>query len=268
MAEKAMTMSPLDWVRFDTAGYEGPHVQEEDRVAAWVTPEGDEVRIFFVGMKPNLPADAKSDADFVAFYEEMLKGSGSRLVVAGVISARGVRAVRSIVSVPQEPSGRTYVASLIIPFRDFSYVLKCQCPERGITGMKEALLVDRSLAAGEVTFLDDGSYTIKDWMPDDPRHDAEFPDHPVARVRRLMDRVVGSLVVVEGVKAMPGFPLPGDGVGVDGSGGEDSRAGSEAVGSAQGRDGEAAKAPEPFDSGRASDTTGRKGWVSRLFGRR
>src|SRR5947209_4056201 len=93
----------------------------------------------------------------------MLPGSGGRLIVAGVVSAGGVRAVRSIISLPQEPSGRTYVASLIIPLRDFSYVLKCQCPEKGVTGMKEAILADRSMAADEVTFLDDGTFTIKDW---------------------------------------------------------------------------------------------------------
>ena len=49
---------------------------------------------------------------------------------------------------------------------------------------------------------------IPGWNPDDPKHDAEFPGHPVARVRRVLDHVTGSLVVAQEVTELPGFALP------------------------------------------------------------
>ena len=111
-------------------------------------------------------------------------------------------------SVPQQPSGRTYVGSLTVPFRDFSFVLKCQCAEGGPTGLKEALLFDGSRAANEPMQIEGGRFYIPGWDADDPKHDAEFPDHPVARVRRVLDHVAGALVVADAVRELPGFALP------------------------------------------------------------
>src|SRR5262249_1454768 len=107
-----------------------------------------------------------------------------------------------------QPSGRTYVGSLTVPFRDFSFVLKCQCAEGGPTGFKEALLLDRSLAAGEPMKIEDGQFHIPGWDPDAERYDAEFPDHPVARARRVLAHVAGSLVVADEIRKLPGFSLP------------------------------------------------------------
>jgi hypothetical protein len=111
-------------------------------------------------------------------------------------------------SVPQQPSGRTCVGSLTVPFRDFSFVVKCQCAEGGPTGLKEALLFDRSRAAGEPMQVEGGRFHIPGWDPDAERHDAEFPGHPVARVRRVLRQVAGSLNIATEVWQLPGFPLP------------------------------------------------------------
>ena len=37
-----------------------------------------------------------------------------------------------------------------MPFRDCSFVLKIQCEERGVTGVREAVLLDEKLGSGEV----------------------------------------------------------------------------------------------------------------------
>lgn len=56
--------------------------------------------------------------------------------------------------------------------------------------------------------MEGGRLQIPGWNPDDPKHDAEFPQHPVARVRRVLDHVTGSLVVAREVRKLPGFALP------------------------------------------------------------
>jgi hypothetical protein len=56
--------------------------------------------------------------------------------------------------------------------------------------------------------IEGGRFHIPGWDPDDPKHDAEFPDHPVARARRVLDHVAGSMVVAGEVRELPGFALP------------------------------------------------------------
>jgi hypothetical protein len=143
-----------------------------------------------------------------AFYRQLVGDSGGRLVEVSVVAAGGGLAVRTILSAPQQPSGRTYIGSLTVPFRDFSFVIKCQCAEGGPTGMKEALLFERSRAANEPMQIEGGRFHIPGWNPDDPKHDAEFPDHPVARLRRVLDHLEGSLLVAAEVRQLPGFALP------------------------------------------------------------
>lgn len=46
------------------------------------------------------------------------------------------------------------------------------------------------------------------WNAIAPKHDAEFPQHPVARVRRVLAHVSATLVLSAHVKELPGFALP------------------------------------------------------------
>jgi len=164
--------------------------------------------VYFFPVPPDLPAQAASVDELAGFYRRLLGDSGGKLVEVGVVVAGGCPAVRAILSVPQQPTGRTYVGSLTVPFRDFSFVLKCQCAEGGPTGLKEALLFDRSLASNEPMQIEGGRFQIPGWNPDAESYDAEFPDHPVARARRVLTHVAASLVVADDVRELPGFPLP------------------------------------------------------------
>ena len=197
----------LDAVRFDTTGYALQGEPHPGKVRVWYTPEGDGFGMHFLPVPPNLPANAASADEFAAFYRTLLVGSGGKLVECRVEVAGGCPAVRTVVSVPQQTTGLTYVGSLTVPFRDFSFVLKCQSAEGSPTGLKEALLLDRSLGANEPMQVEGGQFHILGWDPDDPKHDAEFPDHPVARVRRVLDHVAGSLEIATAVRKLPGFAI-------------------------------------------------------------
>jgi hypothetical protein len=197
----------LDAVRFDTTGYAFQGEPLPGQVRVWHTPDGDSLGVYFFPVPPDLPANAASVDELAVFYDRLLGESGGKLVEVRVVVSGGCPTVRTILSVPQQPSGRTYVGSLTVPFRDFSFVLKCQCAEGGPTGLKEALLFARSRAANEPMQFKGGRFHIPDWNPDHPKHDAEFPDHPVARVRRVFDQVARSLVVTGEVRELPGFAL-------------------------------------------------------------
>lgn len=56
--------------------------------------------------------------------------------------------------------------------------------------------------------LEDGQFHVPGFDPDDPRHDADFPHDPIARLRRVIDHLIGSLVVAAEVRLLPVFALP------------------------------------------------------------
>jgi hypothetical protein len=199
----------LDAIRFDTSDYHYLGEPRPGEFRAWRTPHGDGVGIYFYDLAPDLP-NAESVDELAAFYDRMQSDSGGRFVEVSVMVAGGCRVVRTLASVPDEPVGRTYLGALTLPFRDFSFVIKCQCAEGQPTGLKEAVLFDRMLGAGAGIRIEKGLVELPDWNPDDPRYDAEFPNHPVARARRLLDHVAGSLVVAADVRALPRFVLPAD----------------------------------------------------------
>jgi hypothetical protein len=64
------------------------------------------------------------------------------------------------------------------------------------TGLKEAVLLERSRGSGEPMQIEGGQLQIPGWNPDYPKHDAEFPGHPGAqwefspRIVRLSSRSV------------------------------------------------------------------------------
>lgn len=121
-------------------------------------------------------------------------------------------AVRMIFKAPQQPTGMTYVGSITLPFRDFSFVIKVQCPERGWTGSREAMLLARRMAQGAVP-VSEGRIELPGWDPDAEDFDAEFPGHPVSRARRVLRRVAESLAIDPPVAGLPGFRLPQVGSG-------------------------------------------------------
>ena len=78
--------------------------------------------------------------------------------------------------------------------------------ERGTTGIREAMVTQELLAAGEMTIDDyetkfsgdpyDPSYagverSLLRFLSDDARYDARFPDHPLTKVRALLEALPG-----------------------------------------------------------------------------
>jgi hypothetical protein len=176
-------------------------------VRLWYTPEGNWVSLNYFPIPPDLPAGAGSVGQLRDFYAARLAGSGGRLVELDVLR-RPAASLRVIVKIPQQPSGLTYVGSLTIPFRDFSYVIKAECKEHGVTGLREAILWALRMQAGDKPVMQGGEFRLSDWAPDDEQYDAKFPDHPVTRARSFLKRVEQSLVIDARVQSLPAFALP------------------------------------------------------------
>lgn len=200
-------MPSLNAVRFDTTGYESRGEPRPGQVRVWFTPDGDGVGLYYFPVPPDLPVASSVD-ELREFYASGLERGGGRMVETSVFKFGACAAVRLIFKTPQQPSGMTYVGSVTIPFRDFSFVIKVQCEERGTTGIREAVLLDRRLRAGDVPSVSGGRMELPGWNPDAEEFDSEFPAHPVSRLRKVLRQVCGSLDVEPEVASLPGFHLP------------------------------------------------------------
>ena len=193
-------------LRLDTRGWIDRGEEEADAAHVWATPEGDAVVLYFCGGPPTIPACGTVE-ELSAFYRDAIARAGAEMVECRVEAVAGARAVMVFMKAPQQPHGRLYQGSYTVPFRDFSFVVKVQCPEHGTTGVREAILFDLRMQAGEQPRLDGGP-PFAGWDPDAAEHDARFPTHPLSRARRLLEHVRRRTTIDEAVARLPRFDLP------------------------------------------------------------
>jgi hypothetical protein len=225
----------LDSIRFDTAGLELHH--ERDRERIWSTEAGEPVRLYFFHRPPDLPAPLNDRRRLAGGFRDMAVRAGLGLVEVNVVETHACLGVSVIVKGVLDRAtgwGRTYAGSLIIPFRDFSFVVKTQFQEVGTPGVRETVIIDRLLASGAIhprTALSTppaqarvlGPGDLQGWLLDqsdptpphlapnvseDRSYDVEFPNHPLSRVRAFLDRLVRSLELAPEVKTAPRFNGP------------------------------------------------------------
>ena len=198
-------MPAIESVSFDTAGMttlpEPPTGQR-----AWLTSDRDGIFLNYFSKPPDIGANLTSLDALRAFYRKGVSAVGGAILEVDALRIAGFDAVRMILKLPQKPRGMTYLGSLTLPFRDFSFVIKAQCMEHGVTGLRDSVILDAELRAGNVV-PDRNSGQMKGWCRDpyDPTihtvlmrnlsedvvYDKQFPDHTLSRCRNLLRRLHG-----------------------------------------------------------------------------
>ena len=211
-------MLSVNSISFDTAMLSFQREDNDTRV--WLTSDGDPVGLFYFALKPDIPAGLDSIDALRASFRSAVTAMGGAIIEVETVAVDGGLALRQIFKVPQKPHGITYLGSIVLPFRDFSFVVKMQCRERGTTGMRDAAVLDEAFGDGRVT-VDGTSKTLRGWMQDpyDPavrggfsfnlseaiQYDAHFPDHPLSRLRRTMALLQRTIHVGDDVRRSPPF---------------------------------------------------------------
>ena len=213
-------MQPLDLIQFNVPGFalQG----DSDGLRIWHGPLGDGIGLSYSEPPPNIRADWNIPDDVRSYCRMAAAASQMGLVEADPVALDGCRALRSIGKQPQQPSGMRYMGLLLLPFRDFGYVLRVQCEEHGITGIRDSAVLDAMLGSGQIDLsqMKEGG-PIPGWMQDpydpriqsplmrnlseDPRYDAQFPAHPLSRARAILGQVQASLRIAPQIKAAPPF---------------------------------------------------------------
>ena len=194
------------WVSLvgDDLSYEG----DGSGHPVWRFTDGDAAGVFFFSIKPDLPRTNEMTR-FISELEERAHAGGALPIECSVLEVCGLPMVRTIAKVPQQPHGITYLGSFTLPFARFSYVVKIQCEERGITGVREAVLLSEALAAGTVTIDPESENPIAGlWNPDSADFDERFPQHPLSRLRRHLQEIPRCLRLDDRLLVQERFRLP------------------------------------------------------------
>jgi len=207
-------MRSLDSLSFDTAGL--ALRGDEGNARVWTADAGDPVTLYYFTKPSPMSAAARNLDHWRARAREGVVQRRGAIIEVEMRAVDGCAAIREIVKVPQAPFGMGYLGSLMLPFRDFGYMITIAAPERGITGQRDTAIIGELMQKGEVRF-EDGSEQPIGWMTDpydpavatppgrnrsdDAAYDERFPDHPLSRVRRWLLRVESTLRIADEVKS-------------------------------------------------------------------
>jgi hypothetical protein len=215
-------MPYLDSAWFDSHDWK----LEDDRKTrrTWRTPQSDTVALFYFDIAPDWQFSL-DDVEAIRDYgRKQCASSGFGLIEAEAVKLCDRPALRTIFKTPQKPTGMTYLASLTIAFRDFSFDIKTQCHESGITGVRDSVIFAEMQQAGVVKLTRDVPPKIRGWAHDpydlriesalmknlseDEEHDERFPEHPLSRARAILHRIEETLHFTDEVRAAPPFVYP------------------------------------------------------------
>jgi len=213
-------MPSLDSITFDTTGL----ISQGDKngIRVWQTPDGDGLGLYHFPIPPDILADINSLESVSTFYGNGIAQAGNITGVSiGTMDLDDCKCIKMIIKVPQQPSGMSYIGSLTLPFRDFSFVVKMQCTERGLTGMRESLVMDELLGRGEIKVDKSGGFegwekalvsiNSPSWRinkAEAVEYDERFPNHPLSVLRRTFAQIESTIRVSDDVKREPRFSYP------------------------------------------------------------
>ena len=171
--------------------------ENTESIKAWYNKSGDKLSLNFFSLKPDLPEEITNIQSLRDLYRGMITRANGALVEVEKDYFDSLLVIKTIFKFPQDPTGFTYLATYTIPRENFSVVLKVQCHEQGITGMRESVILDNAIGEGLIDLE-----TMKGWFSDpyDPEFkapllsniadrdefDERFPKHPLSRARNTL----------------------------------------------------------------------------------
>jgi hypothetical protein len=194
----------IDAITIPDFGWEAR--KDEASVKLWVNAEHPiALSLNFFDQKPDIPT-LTDIAALRSFYRTMALQAHGGIIEVTLIDLQGYAAVKTVLKIPQEQKGTTYLVSLTIPFRACSFVVKVQAMEVDATNMRGTLVLDQLMETGLVKLTDNG---LEGWNMDpyDPHfregrlmnlserqgYDAQFPEHPLSLARGYMDLVLAEM---------------------------------------------------------------------------
>lgn len=210
----------LDDVVFDTRGWQLAESDREHRL--WLTQNHVAVQLYYNARPPRYGFDDEHvEMARAVFADSAERGSGALLSVAR-LSTPGTHGITGVFKYPspvQGDLGTYYLGNITLLFRDFWFQIVVDSVERGTTGLREAW-VEATHPAPPYREEDVIRCASMDEMfehmaarrakahagpSDDEAYDAQFPDHPLTKVRGLLRHIAGSLTLTDRLAREPRY---------------------------------------------------------------
>jgi len=206
-----MTLPSLTDVQFEATGWQEQTEDIRPNCRVWRDDRGDLVILTCYALPPNIPA-ALDDLETIwrvtrigAFWNQAAPVS----LKVGEID--GVPTLETITKFHRH-TGDFYQASIIIPFRDLSYVLVVPCPPAKQDEARRVAARETFAGAPANWYRD--SFNLPVISPigfdlsDEERWDAAVPDHALSRVRRHIALLNQTANLCDAARAEPRFGAP------------------------------------------------------------
>ncbi|GHI01912.1 hypothetical protein AQI88_17225 [Streptomyces cellostaticus] len=180
----------------------------------WTDAAGLVLTVHFFPLVPDLPAPLHEFERLRTALAAGVGGRGGGLIEAVPGAVDGVPAVRQLIKVrlPGAAHGQGFLGSWTIPKAGCSTVLKVQAAEGGMTGVREAMVMNQ---VGMEAYFRPHPYSaggqfggLPYHVGDDEQWDAGFPDHPLTLVRAALHRITPTVTLDEHFKQLPPFAGP------------------------------------------------------------
>ena len=188
-------------------------MKEDDYFKQWINKEQTvALSINFFDSKPDLPY--LNEIDVVReFYRKELSAHNGGLIEVNIKEIEDYKTIKTIFKISQEPTGISYLSSLTFPFKEYSFVIKIQSLEYGMTGTRESEIIASLLENNELTPNGD-SYL--EWARDPYKnefkegllmnlseqeiYDSLYSNHALSKARKLINTIEGELVFDDELK--------------------------------------------------------------------
>lgn len=179
-----------------------PAIKNDSTIIQWVNPaQTIAVSVNFFDLPPDIPT-VKDIHLLRSFHRNNISGANGGMIEVDLSQQDQLTLIKTLFKIPQAGGGITYLASLTLPFKTCSYVLKVQAAETGPTGMRETFIMNTLLSNNPSASIEQ---ILSEWSTDpyDPHfkegtlmnksddeiHDASFPNHPLTQARKIITQI-------------------------------------------------------------------------------
>ncbi|MFF7976016.1 hypothetical protein [Streptomyces sp. NPDC007905] len=186
----------------------------EREPGVWTDAAGLVLSVHFFPLVPDLPAPLHEFEHLRTALAAGVGGRGGGLIEAVPGEVHGVPAVRQLIKIrlPGAPHGQAFLGSWTVPKAGCSTVLKVQAAEHGMTGVREAMVMNE---VGLDAYFRPHPYSaggqfggLPYHVGDDEQWDARFPEHPLTLVRAALHRITPTITLDEHFRQLPPFAGP------------------------------------------------------------
>ena len=180
----------IDSVKLNSA--ELTKVEKSETRFVLRTQEGDLVEIGFCPDPTPCPYRLDQLKELEAMSAQSFERSGNTQVSFAVKEYGGVTCLESVLEARQKPYGVRCTGSLVVPRKRFTYFINIYAPERGTTGLRDAIIFDRVCDEIGWDAAKEQAGSLE-WEGYKEKYDEEFPNHPLSRVRKFLKLLAASI---------------------------------------------------------------------------